>query len=87
MADEEKKKKGSRDAAGKADRKRLNYLRERGKELRKEQQAIKTETGALRAKLGMTGGEKAGGGKAGGGKAGGGKGKKNRGGGGGDDED
>ena len=77
MADEEKKKKAPRDAAGKGDRKRLTYLRERGKELRKEQQAIKTETGALRAKLGMSGGDGAKGGK----------GKKKKGGAGGGDED
>jgi hypothetical protein len=38
---------------GKGERRRLNYLKERSKELKKEMQAIKTETADLRAKLGL----------------------------------
>ena len=37
----------------KNDRKRLGYLKQRGKELKKEQQAIKDETNALRTKMGI----------------------------------
>jgi hypothetical protein len=52
-------------AEAKNDRKRLNYLKTRGKELKAEMQAVKNESNALREKLGMTvkapGGKKAGG--------------------------
>jgi hypothetical protein len=37
----------------KNDRKRLSYLKQRAKELKKEQQAIKDETNALRTKMGV----------------------------------
>jgi hypothetical protein len=47
----------------KNDRKRLGYLKQRAKEIKKEQQAIKDETNALRAKMGISErGKKAGGG-------------------------
>lgn len=46
----------------KNDRKRLGYLKQRAKELKKEQQTIKDETNALRAKMGIADrGKKAGG--------------------------
>ncbi|MBV9990013.1 MAG: hypothetical protein JOZ72_01855 [Alphaproteobacteria bacterium] len=62
MAEEAKKPRGARGAragkagkedSGKADRRRLIYLKARGKELKKEVQANKDEAEALRQKLGM----------------------------------
>jgi len=57
MADSEKKGrgKGAEGGEGKTDKRRLSYLKIRGRELKKEQQAIKEETDALRAKLGVAG--------------------------------
>jgi len=57
MADSEKKGrgKGAEGGEGKTDKRRLSYLKIRGRELKKEQQAIKTETDALRAKMGVAG--------------------------------
>jgi hypothetical protein len=57
MADSEKKGrgKGTEGGEGKTDKRRLSYLKIRGRELKKEQQAIKEETDALRAKLGVAG--------------------------------
>jgi cell division protein FtsB len=53
-------KKGSESASndGKADRRRLAYLKERSKDLKKEMQTLKTESEALRAKLGIEKGAK-----------------------------
>ena len=53
MADKEKKK--DRGEGTKTDRRRLAYLKIRAQELKKEQQANKEESNALRAKLGMSG--------------------------------
>ncbi len=68
MADSEKKGRGKGaegGGEGKTDKRRLSYLKIRAREIKKEQQAIKTETDALRAKLGVAGkgrkGKKAGG--------------------------
>ena len=53
MADSEKRRgKGGEAGDSKTDKRRLAYLKIRGRELKKEQQAIKEETEALRAKLG-----------------------------------
>jgi hypothetical protein len=57
MADSEKKGrgKGAEGGEGKTDKRRLSYLKIRARELKKEQQAVKVETDALRAKLGVAG--------------------------------
>ena len=55
MADNEKKKGRGEGGEGKTDKRRLGYLKIRARELKKEQQAIKTETDALRAKMGVAG--------------------------------
>ena len=61
--DKKKKVKPAGAEDRKNDRKRLGYLKQRAKELKKEQQAIKDETNALRTKMGLAGrGKKAGGG-------------------------
>ena len=55
MAGEDKKPGAKGKGAGdKNDRRRLTYLKARAKEMKNEMQAIKTETNALREKLGMS---------------------------------
>lgn len=51
---------GGEAKAGKADRRRLSYLKTRSQELKKELQANKEESEAIRQKLGKSGKRKAG---------------------------